>query len=138
MKILLDENVPNYYKDCLLNSGYSDIIRINDFGKGLKDSEVFEISVKEQRTIITIDTDFYAYKKEKNYGIICISGKLTSSVDMLLNVFRQISKDERFSFTNMEDVFIRITAQNFTVFYKKKGKYKEVVCKHKKIKLDKS
>lgn len=132
MKILLDENVPNYFKDILINNGYSDIIRINDFGKGLKDNEVFNISIKEQRTIITIDTDFYAYKRSKNYGIICISGKLAYPEQTLLKVFSQISKDERFSFTSLEDVFIRITSQNFTVFYKKKGKYKEVSCKYKK------
>lgn len=132
MKFLLDENVPNFYKDRLVETGYTDVIRINDFGKGLKDSEVFNIAVKEKRTIVTIDTDFFAYKKEKHYGIISISGKLAYPGEILLKVLEQMKKDERFSNLDMEDTFIRITHHNFTVTYKKKGKYKDVICKYKK------
>ena len=46
MKFLLDENVPNMYKDKLLKNGLRDIRRINDFGKGISDIEVLKIAVK--------------------------------------------------------------------------------------------
>ena len=65
MKILLDENVPNMYKEKLESYGYNDIKRINDFGKGLPDEKVFETAINEHRTIITIDTDFHKYKKSR-------------------------------------------------------------------------
>ena len=58
------------YKDELIRRGYEDIIRINDFGKGLPDSEVFNVAMREERTIFTRDKDFYDYKKKENYGIV--------------------------------------------------------------------
>ena len=66
MKILLDENIPNKYKNYLKQNGYSDIKRINDFGKSLPDPTVFKIAFDEKRTIVTIDKDFFEYKKPKN------------------------------------------------------------------------
>lgn len=132
MKILLDENVPNYIKKYLLDKGYTDIKRINDFGKGLPDEDVFRIATQEKRVLITIDTDFYEYKKVKNYGVICISGKIANKAIALLNVLEQIKKDERFSSNEWEDIFICITCQNFRIIYKKKNKYKEIICKYKR------
>lgn len=131
MKLLLDENVPNMYKNELIKQGYEDIIRINDFGKGLPDSEVFNISMREERTIFTIDKDFYAYKRQENCGIVSISGKLKNPVNKFKIIMKQLENDQRFSFDNLKNVFIRATNQDFTVTYKKKNKYKETKCKYK-------
>ena len=81
MKFLLDENVPNMYKKILETKGYNNIKRINDFGKGLTDEQVFKVAIQEHRIIITIDTDFHNYKKEKHFGIISISGKLLEPME---------------------------------------------------------
>jgi len=132
MKLLLDENVPNTYKKQLEQKGFTDIKRINDFGKGLPDNHVFQISLKEERVIVTIDKDFYEYKREENCGIISISGKLINSVEKMLQVLKQIEIDQRFTFNDFKNVFIRITNQNFKVIYKKKNKYKETLCTYKK------
>ena len=131
MKLLLDENVPNMYKDELIRRGYEDIIRINDFGKGLPDSEVFNVAMREERTIFTRDKDFYDYKKKENYGIVSISGKLKNPIDKFQTIMEQIERDQRFAFEDLKNVFIRITNQDFTVTYKKKNKYKETKCKYK-------
>lgn len=134
MKFLLDENVPNFYKEELEKNGYNDIKRINDFGKGLPDEKVFELAVQEKRTLITIDTDFHAYKKQNHYGIISISGKLINPIQVITSTLKQIERDITLSEYVFKDAFLRITGQYFEVGYHKKGKYKEVKRKYKKIK----
>lgn len=133
MRFLLDENVPNSYKNQMKKLGYENIKRINDFGKGMKDKEVFELSVKEHRTIISIDTDFFEWKKEPHFGIVSLSGKLKNPIETMNQVFNQIKKDERFKISdNLDNLFIRITNMDFTVGRKIKSRYKEVKCKYKK------
>lgn len=132
MRFLLDENVPNYYKKDLEKYGYKDIKRINDFGKGLPDSEVFKISVQEERTLISIDTDFYAYKKEHHFGIISISGKLINPVNVIAKTIKQLEKDTNLSKYIFEDTFLRLTGEYCEIGYKKKGKYKAIKRKYKK------
>lgn len=131
MRFLLDENVPNMYMKLLKNKGYKDIIRINDFGKGLPDTEVFKIAQKEKRIIITIDRDFDEYKKQESCGIISISGKLINPIEVMTIVLQQIEKDERLP-SDLFNSFVRITNQEFYIIYKKKNKYKTAKCKFKK------
>ena len=132
MRFLLDENVPNMYMKLLKNKGYKDIIRINDFGKGLPDTEVFKIAQKEKRAIITIDRDFDEYKKQESCGIISISGKLINPIEVMTIVLHQIEKDERLP-SDLFNSFVRITNQEFYIIYKKKNKYNTAKCKFKKI-----
>lgn len=132
MKFLLDENVPNRLKNKLKENGFTDIKRINDFGKGLLDDEVFKISLKEERVVITIDKDFYAYKRTENCGIISLSGKLDNPIKKMIEVMEHIKRDQRFLFNDYKNVFIRITNENFKVIYRKKYKYKETICNYKK------
>lgn len=132
MKFLLDENVPNMYKKELEKYGYRDIKRINDFGKGLPDEEVFNVAVREKRTIITIDTDFHNFKKQSHCGIISISGKLVKPIDLIVSTLQQMKKDMTINKYIFDDTFIRITWQYFIVGYKKKGKYREIKRRHKK------
>ena len=133
MKFLLDKNIPNSYKIELEKFGYKDIKRINDFKKGITDKEVFDYAQKEKRIIITIDTDFYEWKKEKHFGIISLSGKLKTPVETMIQAIKQIKKDDRFRTTKeLNDVFIRITNMEFIVGRKIKSRYKEVKGKYKK------
>ena len=133
MKFLLDENIPNSYKIKLEKFGYKDIKRIDDFKKGITDKEVFDYAQKEKRIIITIDTDFYEWKKEKHFGIISLSGKLKTPVETMIQAIKQIKKDDRFRTTKeLNDVFIRITNMEFIVGRKIKSRYKEVKGKYKK------
>ena len=131
MKILLDENVPNGYKDELIKNGINDIRRINDFGKGLPDKEVFNIAVQEERTIITIDTDFHSFKKDNHYGIISLSGRLNDPIGKTIKALNQVGKDTRFNKDDLSSIFLRITNNNFVVGRKIKSRYKEVTCHYK-------
>lgn len=133
MKFLLDENVPNSYKEKMKRLGYENIKRINDFGKGLSDIEVFQIAQSEERTIITIDTDFNEWKKENHYGIISLSGKLKEPIKFMGQALEQIKKDQRFNIEeNLKDLYIRVTNMDFVVGRKIKSRYKEVKCRYKK------
>lgn len=116
MKFLLDENIPNSFKIELEQFGYKDIKRINDLKKGITDKEVFDYAQKEERIIITIDTDFYEWKKNKHFGIISLSGKLKTPIKMMVKAIKQIKKDDRFKSTeDLNDIFIRITNMEFIV-----------------------
>lgn len=131
MKFLLDENVPNIYKSELVKKGLKDIKRINDFGKGLPDIKVFEIAIEEERTIITIDTDFHEFKRENHFGIISLSGKLINPLEKMFKALKQVEKDERFKQQDLKNIFIRVTNNDFCVGRKVKSRYKEVKCKYK-------
>lgn len=130
MKFLLDENIPNKYKDILVKNGYSDVKRINDFGKGLPDSEVFKLAYNQKRIIITIDKDFYQYKKVDNFGIISISCNLPNPMNVLINTLSQIKKDQRFE-NNFVNFFVRLTGEGFQIICKNKNKYKTYKCRYK-------
>lgn len=131
IKVLLDENVPNSYKKKMLVNGIKDIKRINDFGKGLPDEKVLQCAINEERTIITIDKDFHAFKDKEHCGIISLSGKSKEQDEKIVKVINQIMKDERFKQNNFRNMFIRITNQNFVIRQKIKSKYKETICKYK-------
>lgn len=131
MKFLLDENIPNKYKNILVKNGYSDVKRINDFGKSLPDTKVFEMAYKEKRIIVTIDKDFYEYKKVDNYGIIAISSKILNPIEIMISMINQIKKDERFK-DDFVNFFVKMTCDRFEVTCKtKKEKYKTYKCKYK-------
>lgn len=130
MKFLLDENIPNKYKNYLKQNGYSDIKRINDFGKSLPDPTVFKIAFDEKRTIVTIDKDFFEYKKQENYGIISISYKLKDPMEVLVATIHQIENDQRFE-NDFVNFFVRLTGEGFEITCKKKNKYKTYKCKYK-------
>lgn len=132
MKFLFDENVQNSFKKELEKFGYKDIKRINDFKKGITDKEVFEYAQKEERIIVTIDTDFYEWKKDKHFGIISLSGKLKTPIKTMVQAIKQIKKDDRFKDTEqLNDIFIRVTNMQFIVGRKIKSRHKEVKCKYK-------
>ena len=124
MKFLLDENVPNQYKEELEKLKYKDIRRINDFGKGLSDKEVFEFAQKEERIILTFDTDFHAYKNEDHYGIVSISRRVQNPIKRLLGVIKQISRDTTIENDELKNIFLRLTEEEFEIGIKKKWKYK--------------
>ena len=79
MKFLLDENIPNKYKDIL-----EKVYQIPKF---------FKLAYNQKRIIITIDKDFYQYKKVDNFGIISIGGNLLNPMNVLINTLKQIEKD---------------------------------------------
>ena len=133
MKFLLDENIPNSFKTELEKLGYKDIKRINDIKKGITDKEVFDYAQKEERAIITIDTDFYEWKKDKHFGIVSLSGKLITPIKTMIQAIKQIKKDDRFkTVEDLNNIFIRITNMEFIVGRKIRSRYKEVKCKYKK------
>lgn len=131
MKFLLDENISNSYKEELIKCGYSDIKRINDFGKGLPDNKVYNIAYNEKRILLTIDHDFYEYKKQENMGIISLSYKLKNPIEKLDEVFKRIEKNDNIP-NDYHNVFLRMTNEGFKILYKKKKKYKERFFKYKK------
>ena len=56
-KILADENIPNSTIQALRSSGY-DVVSVWEVKPGLSDDQVVQLSIKEQRIILTFDKDF--------------------------------------------------------------------------------
>lgn len=57
MKLLANENFPLSSVKILENNGY-DVLFIGRDHSGYLDSEIMEISIKEERTILTFDRDY--------------------------------------------------------------------------------
>jgi hypothetical protein len=74
MKFLANENIPLELVKELKNSGY-DILRIDEFKKGMEDRDVLDLSFKEDRILITFDKDFgklAVKEKTRTVGIILL------------------------------------------------------------------
>jgi len=56
-KILADENIPRNTIQALRSSGY-DVVSIWEVKPGLSDDQIIQLSIKDQRIIITFDKDF--------------------------------------------------------------------------------
>ena len=57
MKLLANENFPYASKEMLLKMGF-DIIHIGQEYPGIKDEEVMELAILEERLILTFDQDY--------------------------------------------------------------------------------
>ena len=66
MKLLANENFPLASVKILVNSGY-DITYIGEDYSGILDSEVMEIAINEERTILTFDRDYGELIFKKGY-----------------------------------------------------------------------
>ncbi|MEK6909109.1 MAG: DUF5615 family PIN-like protein [Nanoarchaeota archaeon] len=72
MKFIADENIPLEVVEILKRKGI-DIISLSLKDPGMKDYDVLNLSIEEQRTLITFDRDFskLIFKlKKPNYGVI--------------------------------------------------------------------
>jgi len=75
MKLLANENFPLSSIRILKNAGF-DIISVGQDFAGILDSEVIDLAIKEQRTILTFDRDYGELIFKKGYkpqaGVIYI------------------------------------------------------------------
>ena len=57
VRILADENIPRITVQVLRNSGF-DVVSVQEIRPGLSDEQVVNISISENRLILTFDKDF--------------------------------------------------------------------------------
>jgi len=57
MKLLIDENISGEIIESLKYIGY-DLLWIREYYRGISDEEIMDISISEDRIIITLDKDF--------------------------------------------------------------------------------
>ncbi len=73
MKLLTNENFPWKSVELLIEKGF-DVISIGKTFEGIKDSEVMNLAMKENRTILTFDSDYgeliYKHKYKPKAGVI--------------------------------------------------------------------
>jgi predicted nuclease of predicted toxin-antitoxin system len=73
IKLLANENFPYTSIKVLRNAGF-DVLAIGEKYTGIRDHEVMEIAVKEERTIVTFDRDYgelvFKYGFRPHKGII--------------------------------------------------------------------
>ena len=60
MKILADENIPNFVIVALRRKGY-EVLDLKQKSRGAKDKEVIRIAKKEKSLLLTFDKDFIDY-----------------------------------------------------------------------------
>lgn len=92
LKFKIDENLPTEIVDCLISAKY-DAISVFDQGLvGANDSKIAEVCNKEERVIVTLDTDFMdirTYPPDEYSAIIVIRVK-NQSKRYIINVFTQM------------------------------------------------
>ena len=92
MQFKIDENLPIEIADLLNNSGY-DAKTVNEQQlKGIKDSVLIDICKRENRVIITLDTDFSdirAYPPQEYAGIIVMRVG-SQAKQHIIKVFQQV------------------------------------------------
>lgn len=102
MKFLADENIPLEIVNNLKKDGL-DIISLSELNPGISDEQVLHIAIKENRILITFDTDFgkLVFKnKEKTKGVILlrINSYDLSYIESILNkvIKKEINFEESF------------------------------------------
>ena len=113
MKFLANENVPLLSVKILEENGY-DIISVGRDFAGYLDHEVMELAMKENRTIITFDRDYWELIFKKGYkpyaGVIYITWhnyKSTESGEYLIELFEHRNIDYKRTLTVISENSIR-------------------------------
>ncbi len=81
MKFKIDENLPIEVVDCLSHADYDAVTVIDQGLSGTRDCNIAEICKKEERIIVTLDTDFMdirTYPPDEYSGIMVIRVKKQS------------------------------------------------------------
>jgi predicted nuclease of predicted toxin-antitoxin system len=99
LNFIADENIPNSVIKRLRNKKF-DIISIREDKKGIDDKSIVELSIKQQRTILTLDKDFgflIYYLKMQPYSVILFRIKpqsLNIIYSSLLEVLTKIRNEK--------------------------------------------
>ena len=142
IKLLLDENVAFKMKEDLIKLGFEDIKHINDFGKGLKDQEVFIIAKDENRILISGDDDFKKKEFKNKSGIIWMTPKARYDKDIARKIAWIIKNIKNYKI-DIYSAFISIKKDQYYIYYKSgmrnKAKEKEIAfSKIKEFKEEKN
>ncbi len=100
MKLLANENFPQTSAIYLQNAGF-DITSIGTDHPGITDEQVMEIAIKEERTILTFDSDYgeliFKYEYQPSAGVIFIR-TLPSTPEEAGRLIEQIINSDEFEF----------------------------------------
>ena len=100
MKFLANENVPVSSVNYLKSKGY-DITSIGVDEAGVSDQQVMDIATKQDRTIITYDSDYgeliFKYGFKPNAGVIFIRQQLTEPLETA-KIIEQLTSNTTLSF----------------------------------------
>jgi len=116
MKFLANENIPLKFIERLKEDGH-DIKRVDLIQKGLSDEKVIELTIKEDRVLITFDKDFgeKAFKCKKEIKGIILLRIRPVSIEFMIERFKTLLKN----FPEIERKFIvleetKIRERSFT------------------------
>jgi len=91
MKLKIDENLGKSAKDYLTKNGF-DVLSVKDENLcGITDDNLFKVSIKEQRCLITLDKDFsdiIRFNPEKSSGIVILRIQDRINVDTILKTLK--------------------------------------------------
>ena len=104
MKLLANENFPMISKRLIKEAGF-DITHIGEEAFGIMDEEVVELSIKEERVILTFDSDYGTLifrEGYRPYGVIYLRFKEFQAqmpAELLLNLFSDKNIEFEHNFT---------------------------------------
>jgi predicted nuclease of predicted toxin-antitoxin system len=108
INILLDENMPFDLIQLFEQFGFS-VYHIKKLGKtGIKNGEVYELSLQLNAWIITRDTDFENLLKFQQYnpkGIVVLKTQITITA-YALNIFRSLLEQSIIAFSQQQLIVI--------------------------------
>lgn len=88
MKLLCDENIPLCISESVASNRHN-VINVGHEYPGIKDEEVFRLSLDKKRCIVTADHHFDRFKHKNNFGIIRLSGNLKKIDVRLKEILKQ-------------------------------------------------
>lgn len=74
MRFIADENISLRTVEFLISLGH-DVLRVSDVMRGVRDEEIVDFAIREDRTIITLDMDFgriYYFSKRGTVRIVVV------------------------------------------------------------------
>ena len=92
MKVFVDENIPLMTVKELRSKGY-DVRDIRGTGdQGITDAELWQITQKEKRLLITTDKGFSSQRNESHHGVLIISLKQPTRLKIHQRIIQAIKR----------------------------------------------
>ncbi len=110
-KLLLDENIPRGVRKLLLQKGL-DAKSVLETARGLRNSDIAHMAIKERRIILTMDSDFLKFERQLQRMIRIIlvkahpvsTAKIAEILDRNLSMCLKLIKRKRIIVLTQEGI----------------------------------
>jgi len=113
LKIIFDVGISKKAEIHFKNLGF-DILAVRDLDASMKDADILELALKEERLVVTMDKDFgeLVFNSKKNHsGVLLLrmeDADWKQKIDVLMEIFQKYSKEIKGKFSVYQDKKLRI------------------------------